>query len=164
MCGGISIGPACGDVPPDSATLGNLIGDGYRDIPCADPPTGCPSPIPSPDPSAAAQAEPIEVSARSIPIDHVGTYRVAVGRGSLANGILEAATYRLPEPWPVDVTFVGGPPRLVVESLEPGGRPFDNAYEHGRFEGVEAIEASIVFEVKRFDDGAVVECPRRLVR
>lgn len=45
---------------------------------------------------------------------------------------------------------------MEIRSLEPDGRPFDNYSMHGWREGVERIEAVLVFEVRRFDPGAVL--------
>lgn len=165
VCGGVSGGPACFDDPPEWATEGSLIGAGYHDIPCPEDPSGCPTPVPSIDPSVAASATPIVVADRTVSVDHVGAYEVSLGTGSLPNGVLTEGTYRLPDPWPVDVTFTAdSTPRLVLRSLEPDGKPFDNVYAHGWREGVERIEAVLVFDVKRFDPGAMLEVRDVVVR
>lgn len=157
MCGGIPSGPACHEQPQEWETHWSI--DGYRDVPCAgEPPDGCPTPIPSIDPAIQASATPIVGNGRLVAIDHVGRYEVPLGVGSLPNGALTEATYRLADLWPVDVTFSAeGAPRLVIRSLEPDGRPFQNAYEHGWRDGLERIEAVLVFEVRRFDPGASLE-------
>lgn len=158
MCMGLRSGPACTDEASEWETTGSLIPSGYHDVPCAgEPPAGCASPIPSIDADVAPDATPIVVPRVSIPIDHVGAYEVPVGEGSLANGILTEATWRLTDPWPIDVTFTDSTPRLELRSLEPDGKPFSNAYEHGWRDGLERIEAVIVFEVKQFDPGASIE-------
>ncbi len=165
MCGGIGRGPACSDEPPAWETEGDLIGGGYHDVPCAgEPPDGCASPIPAIDRAIATGAEPIDVPSRSIAIDRAGGYEVVLGTGSLPNGVLSQATYRLPDPWPVDVTFTGNQPRLEIRSLEPDGKSFGNAYTHGWREGLERIEAIVVFDVKRFDPGASIEIIDVVVR
>lgn len=157
MCGGIPSGPACHEQPQEWETHRSF--GGYRDVPCAgEPPDGCATPLPSIDPTVQASAARIVGSGRTIAIDHVGRYEVPLGTGSLPNGILTEATYRLADPWPVDVTFSAeGAPRLEIRSLEPNGRPFQNAYEHGWREGLERIEAVLVFAVRRFDPGASLE-------
>lgn len=153
MCGGVPSGPACRDeVRPGPASVGS---NGYRDVPCAgEPPAGCPSAVPSTAPDAVAAAEPIRVAAVEVLIDHVGTYGQVVGEGSLPNGILTEVVYVMADAYPIDITFAGGGPYLEIRSLEPDGRPFDNYYTHGWREGVEHIEAVLVFEVRRFDAGA----------
>lgn len=81
------------------------VQNGYRDIPCngepartASPaeqaanqtiPPTCPTPFPSPEPAIAAAEQPMLVPSLDIPIDHVGEYHVALGQGTLANGLLE---------------------------------------------------------------------------
>jgi hypothetical protein len=166
MCTGIPSGPACADEPQPWDTTGNLIGGGYHDVPCAgEPPDGCPTPIPSIDAGVVPDATPIKVPSVMIPIDRVGGYEVTLGKGSLPNGIVTQATYRLADPWPMDVTFSAeGAPRLEIRSLEPDGRPFQNAYEHGWRDGLERIEAVLVFEVRRFDPGASLEVVEVVVR
>jgi hypothetical protein len=165
MCAGIPSGPACSDEAPTWESGGDLIGSGYHDVPCAgEPPDGCPTAVPSIDPDVALAATSIVVPSRSIPIDHVGAYEVSLGTGSLANGILTQATYRLADPWPVDVTFGEGWPRLELRSLESDGQPFQNVYEHGWRDGLERIEAVMVFDVKRFDPGATVDVLEVVVR
>jgi hypothetical protein len=165
MCGGIASGPACADEPQAWDTTGSLIGGGYHDVPCAgEPPDGCATPVPSIDPAVAPDATPIEIPSHSVAIDHVGTYEVSLGTGTLANGILTDATYRLADPWAVDVTFGAAWPHVEIRSLEPDGKPFHNVYEHGRRDGLERVEAVLVFDVKRFDPGATVEVRDVVVR
>ena len=89
---------------------------------------------------------------------------MSLGTGTLANGILTDATYRLADPWAVDVTFGAAWPHVEIRSLEPDGKPFHNVYEHGRRDGLERVEAVLVFDVKRFDPGATVEVRDVVVR
>ena len=68
-------------------------------------------------------------------------------------------------PWAVDVTFRRGRrPHVEIRSLEPDGKPFHNVYEHGWRDGLERVEAVLVFDVKRFDPGATVEVRDVVVR
>ena len=165
MCGGVPDGPACYDEAPDWVKDVSLIGSGYSDVPCtSEPPEGCPTPIPSIDPAAADDAAPIRVSSADVPIDHTGRYEVRLGDGALPNGVLTEASFHLPDPWPVDVTFGEVGPTLQLRSVEPDGRPFMNTYEHGWRHGVERIEAFIVFDVRRFDAGAVLHVRNVVVR
>jgi hypothetical protein len=53
---------------------------------------------------------------------------------------------------------------LDIRSLEPDGKPFDNYYVHGWREGVERIEAVLVFEVTRFEPGATLSIADVVVR
>lgn len=163
MCGGVPSGPACRDeIPVGPATSGL---NGYRDVPCAgEPPDGCPSAVPSIAPDAMTAAEPIRVTVVEVPVDHVGTYEQIVGEGSLPNGILTEVAYVMADAYPTNITFAGGGPYLEIRSLEPDGRPFDNYYTHGWREGVERIEAVLVFEVRRFDPGAVLAIRDVVVR
>jgi hypothetical protein len=157
MCGGISAAfvPVCMDEPrlqPMSLTI-----SGYRDVPCFDDEgQHCATPHPPIDPEAAGAADPIRMEQVDIPIDHEGAYEVRLGEGSLPNGILTEATFDFVIAWPPDVTIPDGRVLLDVRSLEPDGKPFDNYYLHGRREGIERVEAVLVFTVSRFEPGAVL--------
>ena len=164
-CPGISASynPPCMVDPavrPSSVTIG-----GYRDTPCLDPDcTAVATPYPSIDPLAAAAAVPIQVELMEIPIEQVGRYEVPVGVGSVPNGILSEASFGLVDPWPDGVSIDGASIFLDVRSQEPDGRPFDNYYLHGWRQGVERVEAVLVFDVLRFRPGAVLEVRDLVVR
>jgi hypothetical protein len=165
MCGGIPGGPACFDEAPDWVKDVDLLGSGYSDVTCAgEPPDGCPSPIPTIDPVAAAAAVAIRVPRLEIPIDHTGAYEVRLGEGSIPNGVISEAAFHLPDPWPDDATFAEFGTFMRIRSLEPDGRPFDNKYDHGWREGVERIDVFIVFDVRRFEPGAVFRIEDVVVR
>lgn len=157
ICSGISSAwvPMCMDeahLIAHSVTMG-----GYRDVPCAgEPPAGCATPHPPPDPVAQSAAEPILLDQVEIPIDHVGPYEVALGQGSLPNGILTEASFGFLDDWPEGVRISGGHVLLEVRSLEPDGKPFDNYYSHGWREGVERVDAVLVFEVDRAEPDATL--------
>lgn len=165
MCGGVSAGfvPVCMDEPtlqPMSVTI-----SGYRDVPCFDEAgQDCATPHPSIDPDAADAAEPILIDHVDVPIDHDGDYEVRVAEGSLANGILTEASFGFVVPWPDDLTIPDGRVLLDVRSLEPDGRPFDNYYMHGWRDGVERVEAVLVFTVSRFEPGATLKIRDVVVR
>ena len=165
MCGGISAAfvPVCMDEPrlqPMSLTM-----NGYRDVPCLDPDcTAVATPHPSVDPEAVPAAKPIRIAHVDVPIDHVGAYEVQLAVGSLPNGILTEASFGFVVTWPADVTIPDGRVLLDVRSLEPDGRLFDNYYVHGWREGVERIEAVLVFDVARFEPGAVLAIRDVVVR
>ena len=157
VCGGIPGGAACTD-DPHLWTQGLVPGDGYRDIPCTgDPPTGCATPLPRIDAKTSAEARPIVVKRLEVPIDHAGEYEVDLGEGSIPNGILTRASYTLGDDWPDHASIANDTVRLEVRSLEPDGKPFQNYYEHGWRAGTERIRAVLVFSVKGFDPGAVLD-------
>jgi hypothetical protein len=62
------------------------------------------------------------------------------------------------------VSIEGAYVLLDVRSMEPDGRPFDNYYLHGWREGLERVEAVLVFEVRRFEPGAVLSIEDIVVR
>jgi hypothetical protein len=153
--------------------------NGYRDVPCNGepertataaeqmanqtiPPT-CPTPFPSPDPTTAAAEQPLLVPSMDIPIDHVGAYHVALGQGTLANGILEVTSMKASDPHPSSF-FLRGGIWLELTSLKPGGLPFDNYFLHGRVEGTEPFSAQLTFEVMAFDPGAVLRIRDVVIR
>jgi hypothetical protein len=164
-CGGIASGyvPACMDEPrlqPSSATLG-----GYRDVPCAgEPPDGCATPQPAIEPGALAAAAPLVIDALDIAIDGVGPHEIPIGTGSLPNGILSEAAFQLVDPWPDGLVILEGRVFLDVRSLESDGVPFHNYYEHGWREGVEDIEAVLIFTVDHVEPGAVLRIADVIVR
>jgi hypothetical protein len=82
----------------------------------------------------------------------------------LPNGILTEASFRFIDDWPAGVSIAGGSVLLKVRSLEPGGRPFDNYYQHGWREGTERVLAELVFEVSRYEPGAVLSIADVVVR
>jgi hypothetical protein len=165
QCPGIAAGsdPACMEQPrlhPMTATL-----NGYRDVPCSgEPPDGCATPHPGVERSVSAAAVEIRRERVDIPIDHVGRMEVRVGQGSLPNGILTEASFRFADDWPDGLTLSEPYVLLDVRSLEPDGKPFDNYYTHGRRDGVERVEAVLVFDVKRFDPGATLSIRDVVVR
>lgn len=164
-CGGIASGyvPACMDEPQlraSSPTLG-----GYRDVPCAgEPPDGCATVQPATEPEALAAAEPLVVDALDIAIDSVGPHEIPIGTGSLPNGILSEAAFRLVDTWPDGLIILEGSVFLDVRSLASDGVPFHNYYEHGWREGVEEIEAVLVFTVDHVEPGAVLRIADVVVR
>lgn len=163
-CGGIgdASDAACTDDP--RLWVYATGGEGYRDIPCGADGETCATPVPPPDQDLVAEASPIEIDRLVIPIDHEGPYEVAVGEGSLPNGIITESSIRLEDEWPDGVSIGEGIVRLDVRSLEPDGKPFNNVYEHGWREGLERVEAVLVFEVTRFELGASLAIEHVVVR
>jgi hypothetical protein len=91
-----------------------------------------------------------------IPIDHVGTYEVSLGRAALANGVATLASFEFVDDWPLDVSLKDGVAQIGLRSLEPDGKPFQNYFDYGWRPGVERVEAVLVFEVLHFEKGAVL--------
>jgi hypothetical protein len=155
------------------------IQNGYHDVPCNGPPARtaspaeqmenqtipptCPTRFPDPDPAAAAAEQPLLVPSMDIPIDHVGEYHILLGRGTLANGILEVTSMKAADAHPSSF-FLRGPMYLELTSLKPGGLPFDNYFMHGRVEGTEPFSARLTFEVMAFDPGAVLQIREVVIR
>jgi hypothetical protein len=141
------------------------MGGGYRDMPCTgDPPAGCATPLPRVDPSAASGERPLRIASRDIRLDHVGEYKVALGSGSLANGVLEQASFTLANLHPQTFFTTEAGVRLQVKSLERGGKPFDNYYAHGWRKGLERFSATLVFTVSSLQPGAVLQIRDVVVR
>jgi hypothetical protein len=164
MCGGVSIDPACKAEPnlqPRSVIAA------YTDVPCgADPdrPEECATRPPTPAPDVIAEARPVELETFAIPIDHLGTYVVPLGEGSLPNGILTKASFEFAEAWPDDLALEEGRAMLDVISLEPDGKPFDNLYAHAWRPGLERVRATLTFDVLWFAPGATLEIRNVVVR
>lgn len=152
-CVGIASHPACLDDP--HLSTGSVMDGGYYDRPC------CPSPVPSPASDAMAEATALEIDRLDIPIDHVGRYEVRVGEADLPDGILTTVDFALVDDWPPGVSILEGV-RLEIRTL--GGEPIRNIYEHGWREGTERVVAILVFDVFRYDPGAVLAIRDVVVR
>ncbi len=144
MCGGVSRDPACVNDP--HIETGDLIHGGYQDVQEGS------SPVPSAAPDALAEATELRLDRMDIAIDQVGKYEVRLGEARLPNGLLTQADFALVDDWPRDLTILDGV-RTEVRSLDDG-KPLMNVYEHGWRNGVEPVEAFLVFEVFRFEPGA----------
>ena len=99
----------------------------------------------------------------TVPIDHVGPYEVVIGAATLPNGILTEATFGFGDDWPDGVSIADASVRLEVRS-KADGRPIVNIYEHGRVDGVEPVDAVLVFDVDDFDPGASLHIRNVVVR
>jgi hypothetical protein len=153
MCGGLPMGAACTDDPRLDAR--SVTSGGYRDVPCTgEAPDGCPTPFPSFEPDALEAATPLTLQERVIAIEHDGRHEVSLGTASLPNGILTEASFSFAEGWPDDVALADALGRLEIRSLEPDGKPFDNYYTHGWRQGIERVEAFLIFDVLWFRPGA----------
>lgn len=153
MCGGLAMGAACTDDSRLDAR--SLYAGGYRDVPCSgEEPDGCSKPFPSSEPDVLDAANPLIVAERTIAIEHDGRHEVSLGTASLPNGILTDASFAFEEGWPDDVALAGAFGWIEVRSLEADGKPFDNYYLHGWREGIERVEAFVIFDVLWFRPGA----------
>jgi hypothetical protein len=146
-CGGIPSSPACIDEP--RLQISSPTEGGYFDRP-----EGA-SPVPTAAPDALAAASSLRIDRLDIQIDHVGPFEVRLGEAALPNGLLTTATFDLVDPWPAGVTVIDGRVILEVRSLVDG-RSLRNVYEHGWRDGTEPVEAVLIFDVSRFEPGAVL--------
>jgi hypothetical protein len=127
-----------------------------------DTPEGA-SPVPTAAPDALADARPLEVPAKDIPIDHVGSFEVRIGEALLPNGLLTEATFEVQDTQPDDFQVADGV-HLEVEPRNPDGPPLLNVYEAGWREGTRPVEAFIRFEVVEFRPGAVLALRNIVIR
>ena len=148
ICGGVLHEPACLDDP--RIRLRSAL-DAYLEIP------EDASPLPARTATAIAAASPIVLDSLSIPIDRKGEQEVVLGEGSIPNGVWSVGAFDLAVPWPEDVALRDATVVLELRSLEPGGKPFDNAYIHGWRDGVERVTAVVRFDVLWFRPGATLE-------
>ena len=147
FCVGVNQEPACVDDP--HLTANSVMQGGYHDTP-----EGA-SPVPSAAPDAVEMATELRVDRLDIPIDHTGPHEIVLGEAWLPNGLLTTAGFALVDDWPPGVTILDGGVRLEVRSLLDG-RQISNIYEHGWREGIEGVEAVLVFDVFHFDPGGTL--------
>lgn len=158
VCGvGSQVSIACNEEPE---IVVRTPMDGYHDIACAGEdaagnPTACATPLPSTDPTARAAARPLWVPRLDIPVDHDGAYEIEVGRASLPNGVLTVAAATTASPTDPGVVLLDAID-LTVESLDPAGKPFLNAYDHGWTPGVEEVRVMLRFVVVQHQPGATI--------
>ncbi len=155
MCGGASTDPPCVD-DPHIATYSVTQG-GYHDTPAGS------SPVPSAAPDALVDATELRIDRLDIPIDRTGPHAIVLGEVWLPNGLLTTADFGLVDDWPTDLTIIDGGVTLEIRSVADG-RPLHNIYEHGWREGIELVEAVLVFDVFRFDPGARLSIEDVVVR
>jgi hypothetical protein len=143
---------------PEIARTSATMGGAYRELACTgEPPAGCPTPLPRIDATSAAREHPLRIAARDIRLDHLGGYRIALGTGTLANGILEQASFSLANAHPTTFYTTQDGVRLELTSLERGAKPFINGFDHGWRKGVERFSATLVFSISWFSPGAVLQ-------
>ncbi len=147
MCGGVDMSPPCVDNP--HLTANSVTQGGYHDVPEGS------SPVPSAAPDALEMAMELRIDRLDIPIDRTGLHEIVLGEAWLPNGLLTTAEFDLVDVWPSDVTIIDGRVSLEVRSMT-SGQPIQNIYEHGWREGIEGVEAVLVFDVFRFEPGATL--------
>lgn len=155
MCVGVNQEPACVDNP--HLTARSVTQGGYHDTPEGS------SPVPSAAPDALEMATGLHLGRVDIPIDHTGPNEIVLGVALLPNGLLTRADFELVDVWPADVTILDGSVSLEIRS-QLDGHPIQNIYEHGWREGVEGVEAVLVFDVFRFEPGAMLSIQDVVVR
>ncbi len=156
-CVGVSSGPPCNMAAPIEVFSGL-----DRDVPCTgEPPDGCATVPPSPAPAAMKLGVPLEVAALDVPIDHLGEYRVEVGKAVLPNGHLSERSAKLVDAAPEDYWL--GYLAVVVESDIPGRDPAGNIYREP-FDGPEPMTVFVVVEVTELFEPSVVELRNIVVR
>lgn len=156
-CGGVGgqYSILCTNTP--EIRVGSLM-NGYRDLPCAgEDGQGCATPLPTLEPAAIAAARPLKVARLDVPIDHTGHYEIEAGRASLPNGVLSRAEFFLVDKRTQAISVTNSGINLFVRPADPTGKPFDNYYSHGWQPGTEEVVAVLVFDVTRFDPGALLQ-------
>jgi hypothetical protein len=148
FCVGVNTEPACVDDPHIEMHAMSKEG-GYSDR------TADATPVPSAAPDAVEMATELHVDRVDIPIDHTGRHEIVLGEAWLPNGLLTTADFEMVDDWPPGVTILAGGVSLEVRPMA-GGQPIRNIYEHGWREGIEGVEAVLVFDVFRFDPGATL--------
>jgi hypothetical protein len=153
---------ACSEAP--EVWLMSPTMNGYGDIPCSgEAPDGCASPVPSVDPAALAQAVALRIPSLEVAVDHAGRYEIALGRATLPNGVLTEAVFALADAHEAGFELEDGRVSLTVRSTADG-TPLLNRYDHGWREGVEVVEAVLVFTVVDYDPGAIIPVRDIVVR
>lgn len=147
FCVGVNTEPACVDDP--HLTANSVTQGGYHDSP-----EGA-VPVPSAAPDAIEMATELRIDRVDIPIDHTGRHEIVLGEAWLPNGLLTTADFELVDVWPSDLTIIDGGVSLEIHSMS-NGQPIWNIYEHGWREGIEGVEAVLVFDVFRFEPGATL--------
>jgi len=155
-CSGLP-GNECRDDPHLGA--GSVMHGGYYDGTEAQISGGRPTIAPD----ALADATPLLIPRLDIPVDHSGKYEVPIGEARVPNGILTDADFALVDDWPAGVSILDGV-GLEIRSLDDGGTPIRNIYEHGWRPGTERVQAVLVFDVADFDPGAALGVKDVVVR
>ena len=126
-----------------------------HDVPCAgEPPAGCATPIVL-DPATVATARALTVDALDIPATP-GHHEIGLGTALLPGGYLSESTFALADPAPAGVVVPDGI-RLEIRPTDPTRPPFQNVYDRGVIDGLEEVEAWLVFDVDAAPDGAIIQ-------
>jgi hypothetical protein len=155
MCGGVDMGPPCVDDP--HLIFSSVSQGGYHDVPEGS------SPVPSAAPDALAEATELRIDRLDISIERTGLHEIVLGEARLPNGLLTTADLSLVDVWPSDLSIVDGRVSLEIRSMSDG-QTIRNIYEHGWREGIEGVEAVLVFDVIWFEPGAKLSIQDVVVR
>jgi hypothetical protein len=127
-----------------------------RDVPCTgEPPEGCATLPPSPRPAVQAIARPLRVPSLDIPLDHLGSYEVAVGEAGLPDGALSTLSATLAEPNP-ETFWIAERIHIDVRPVDPGRPPVGSVYREA-FDGVEPVKVFLVFDVTELKSPSVLQ-------
>ena len=151
-----------GAAPAQMAPVGELpnrvIRGPDRDVPCEELANGqekCATPLPQLTVAEKARGSALRLDAVSVPLDHVGGYRVLLGQAILARGYVGAMDLSIAN---LDQnSFKATSFRLLLEDAKSGeGLPF-NIYEKGLTQGDQTVNVYLVFDLSAFTEGATVE-------
>jgi hypothetical protein len=160
-CGGIGF-PSNRACVEDARLMGGGGGVDH-DVPCAgEPPAGCATEPPTPRPASVAKARPLEVARLDIPLDRLGVYEIKVGEAGLPDGYLTDRAFELADDQPDDF-WIDDVIQLDVRSTERGRPPVGSRFRDP-FDGVEAVDVFLVFEVVETSPGAVLGIQNLVVR
>jgi hypothetical protein len=131
-----------------------------HDVPCD---AGvCATLPPTPRPASVAKARALHVATLDIPVDHVGHYEIDAGPAGLPDGALSERSATLADTRPQDF-WTQGDIKLEVRPVLAGRPPVGSVYRDP-FDGVEPVEAFLVFDVYETSPGAVLQVRDIVVR
>jgi hypothetical protein len=159
---GVGGGPACaGDNPKVQAAEPM---NGYWDVPCGSEPGpngNCATPIPPPD-DPDHLGVPLRIATQDIPVGAVGHHELELGRATLVNGYLAAASFEIDQV--MDTFLLDGYVRLEVRPTIAGRPPFENGYVHGLWPGGEPVRVFLTWDVLQADPGSLLHVRNVVVR
>lgn len=136
-----------------------------RDVPCVENADGsqtCATPLPGLSAADRALSTPLEVSGLSIPLDHLGAYRMFVGQATLPRGEIEVMALSLSNS--DSGTYFAPSFSLQLEDAMTK-RPLPlNIYEKGVVDGAQTVNVYLRFDLTSFKVGATVEVKHIEVR
>ncbi len=163
-----------GPAPHEYLQMPSLSGPDVA-CPTTDPagqPAGCvvPTPLPTYEPAALAASVPLKVAALDIPLT-VGPKTIYVGKATIANGVLQEATFSIAG---IPDGVVGMPPTgfTVADAITLDVRPADaklplftgSRYARGWHSGTEVVNVYLVLDVTSVQPGATLQVRNLVVR